>query len=629
LPKICGNTRLYHLTALLAASLEIACGGGSGSEEFREIRVHWLPGCGPGEGGGTARIDLQALGDFDPTPDTFEQFEADVVEVPSVFPLTTQAVSVRADDGFDEWNGAGTASGSGEFDIALWPEDDGCLFFRAEAGQYPEDGTGAAVGYAASTATVLISGGLGESATSAMTIDLGTGAAREVAAEDGPRTARSGATVTRFGVDLLIAGGVDPDSTSPLDSADVFRSSAGRFDPTRIELSRPRSRHAAVELRSGETLLVGGTDGSGALRTLEAISPESGEYRISGLPRLSGGRLDPVALRLSDDSVLIAGGVDAADEPVALLEWLDPAASAVTRSSTALAELAQPTRGRAFVAMPGGGALAAGGCALRLPSAAEADACELACGLGGGCASRDVFWITPSGDVLRLDGALDADASDARLVEGAGGRPWLIAGKPALPLVRVFDPFRARFEAPGTRPVPPSSAAAFQFVAIDPGLFVWLEEGNGPASVGGFRHGTRGPYTVSAIPLFLESNDGAAPDRPMEATTPGGGLPMSDPELRLILTDTTYDAVGLTLDIEQGAPPVVYLGERAYGEGDCAWPEPEAEGTATLTRTADGVRLEHGQGQRDCTPPKGRVTVSLRAPEKVVLTSIAVRRSTD
>ena len=628
MPKICGNKRVYHLTALLAASLEIACSGGTEEENFREIRVHWLPDCGPGEGSRTARITLQALGDFDPTPDTYEQFDADVIEAPSLFPLTTRAVSVRADGSSRGWTGLGNPLESGEFDVALWPEDRGCRFFGGDPGRYPGDGSGAAIGYASSTATLLITGGVGDFATSAMTLNLGTGEAREVAA--GPRKERSGPTITRFGDDLLVAGGVDPENATPIDSADVFEASAGRFNPARIELSRPRSRHAAVELGTGETLLVGGTDGDGALRTLEAISPETGEYRISGLPRLAGGRIDPVALRLSDGSVLIAGGVDAADEPVPLLEWLDPTASEITRSSDALTDLAPPTRGRAFVAMPGGGALAVGGCTLRLPSPGEAAACELACGTGGGCASRDAFWITPDGDVLPLNGALDDGAGDARLFEGAGGRPLLVTGKPDAPLVRVFDPFRARFaiaESPG---VPADEAAETTFLAVDAGLFVWLGRGGVPASVGGFRHGTRNPYIVEAAPLLVENTDGVAPDRPMSTPPEGGGIKLSDANLRLVLTDTTYLDFTLTLRLDEGAPPVVELGDRAYGEGDCDWPLPEAGGPATLTRSATTVRLEHGGEQRNCAPPReGRVTIALRSPEGVVVTSIEVRRSTD
>jgi hypothetical protein len=115
----------------------------------------------------------------------------------------------------------------------------------------------------------------------------------------------------------------------------------------------------------------------------------------------------------------------------------------------------------------------------------------------------------------------------------------------------------------------------------------------------------------------------------MKGGTEDGRITLSDPELRLVVTDTTYDAFSLTLDVAKGAPPAVHLGERTYGEGDCAWPEPGAGGEATLTRTASNVRLEHGDTRRDCSPPEGRVTVSLRAPEEVVLSAISVRRATD
>lgn len=628
MPKICGNTRYPHLTALLAASLGIACGESPGGEQFREIRAHWLPGCGPGADAFTARIDLQALGDFDPSADTYEQFDADVVGEISVFPASTRAVFAKATARDGTWTGVASAGEAGDVDIGLWPESGGCVLFGGERGRYPDTGDGAAVGYAASTATLLVSGGRAESATSAMTVDVATGNVHEVAAKDGPRTARSFATVTPFGPDLLVAGGVDPDSTVPLDSADVFRAAAGRFDPKRLALSRPRTRHAAVQLRSGETLLVGGSDDNGgALRTLETVSPVTGEYRISGLTRLAGGRVDPIALRLSDDSVLIAGGLDAAGDPVALLEWLDPAAATVTRASTALDALAPPTRGRAFVAMPGGGALAAGGCVLRLPAAAEAEACARDCGDGGGCASSDVFWILPNGEVTRLEDGLDVGASHPALVEGAGGRPWLVAGPPQAPVVRVFDPFAGRFDTHRAVAVPPSEAAAFRFVPVDAGLFVWLGFGGDAASIGGFRHGTRGPYTTTVDPLLRRDTEGVSPDRPLAGAPDGSGVTLSDTEARLVLTDATYAALRLVLDVASGPPPVVYLGARAYGEDDCEWPERDAGGLATLARTESAVRLEHGGRSRECSPPDGRVVVSLRATEELTLSSLTIQRS--
>src|SRR6185436_15032362 len=78
-------------------------------------------------------------------------------------------------------------------------------------------------------------------------------------------------------------------------------------------------------LASGETLLVGGTDvGTSALVGLESISPETGTYRVAGLNRLKDGRTNPRVIRLTDDRVLVAGGMRSDGTPLDTLEWFSP-----------------------------------------------------------------------------------------------------------------------------------------------------------------------------------------------------------------------------------------------------------------------------------------------------------------
>jgi hypothetical protein len=528
---------------------------------------------------------------------------------------------MQARSSFETWSGVGPAGPTGDIDVGLWPNDSACTLSQAP-GSYPRETAGAAIGFAAETSTLLVTGGDGAEGTAALTVNLGTGKAALVDAADGPRTARSNPTVTPFGGKLLVAGGVDPDSGDGLDSADTFDPALGRFDPERIELSRRRAHHGAVVLGSGDTLLVGGQDSDGtALRTLEVVSPDTREYRISGLARLDGGRLDPTVLRLSDDTVLVAGGTGVDGAPVSLLEWLDVEATDVVRTSDSLPGL----RGRAYAAMPGGGALAVGGCENRPPVAGEDAACASSCGAVG-CPSRDVYWISPDGTAVLLPDALDVTATNPVLVSGSEGRPWLAAGLADARVFRVFDPLHGVFVARASAPQPPSDAKA-RFLAVDPGLLVWLATGAEAATIGGFRHGTRGPFTAIITPVLLQNDDDVTPDRPLPASfADDGGITLDDAATTLFVADTTYADLTLTIAIGAGDAPVVRLGDHRYGGDDCPWPLSDGDVPAVLVRHGDVVTVKRGDDSSDCDGPRGRVSIALATPNTTSLKSVSISR---
>ena len=138
--------------------------------------------------------------------------------------------------------------------------------------------------------------------------------------------ARAFATVTPFGSGLLLAGGENPLNTDVVGEREA-RQKAAVYDPrtrdsTRdpIALELARTRHAAVVLESGETLLVGGGRPSGDGTTVtvtpfELVSPETRRSRIDGLVGLADGRLEPTALRLDNGNVLVGGGYTPTGEP--------------------------------------------------------------------------------------------------------------------------------------------------------------------------------------------------------------------------------------------------------------------------------------------------------------------------
>src|SRR5262249_9135857 len=159
---------------------------------------------------------------------------------------------------------------------------------------------------------------------------------------------------------VLVSGGYEPPKMEVTrGNAEVFDPTTKRFNPELVALYGGRAEHAAVTLASGEVLLVGGGGENGTPPdSPEVLVPESNLHRdVTTLP---GARVDPIALRLSDDRIFVGGGTDALDggSKVADLVWLSSDATALDRQLLALACPDDPsgtkTVGSAFAAMPGG-----------------------------------------------------------------------------------------------------------------------------------------------------------------------------------------------------------------------------------------------------------------------------------
>jgi len=196
---------------------------------------------------------------------------------------------------------------------------------------------------------------------------------------------RAFATVSDFSGKILVAGGENPIHTAAAasalrDTAEIYDPTLQSFEPELLSLRESRTRHAAVNLASGEIALFGGRlDASGALNPfVEVVSPKTRISTVVGT--LSVGRVAPTALRLSDGRLLVAGGTDADDHPLGVLEWRNPDASPLTAPFDGSTSL--PARfDRAFAALPGGAVLAVGGCEDRTPLPAEDCAAWCARGL--------------------------------------------------------------------------------------------------------------------------------------------------------------------------------------------------------------------------------------------------------
>lgn len=598
-------TRPYR-TALLTALLALGCGrSDKGATRTLSIEAHYGDHCAPQ---GAAQVDLRALGDFDPSAETAEVLPSDAKDTRLVFPADTRAVTAHATTGRSELHGRGVVGPDGNIDVLLWPTDGDCTLFEPSTeGGYPDVESGQALGVSKDGRTLLVVGGgrTTRSSTAALAIDLGTGTASELEPDDAPVVRRAHATVTATETAMVVAGGEDPVAASgsrAQDTAELFDLKTHRFDGSRIELGTPRTRHGAVELESGDVLLVAGAGPDGRpLRTLEVVDPVARRFRINGLADLHTARIDPTVLKLTDDRILVAGGTDEQGEPIAALEWLAPDASRVVNRLDRLPT--PPTRGRAFVAMPGGSALAVGGCEQ---TTSASDHCH---------PSSRVLWIRRDGTPENLE-PLDEPAPSPVLIPASGARPWLVAGD--LAFFR-FDPWQARFGEPAIAPRRSFLPGPAALVAPDPGLMVGLGlTDSGRVGVSGFRHDTRCQYSNYVAPLILGGLDGLSPDRaPGDAIDfhpDRGVVGIDSPDATLIITDTTYADVTVEIAVRAGEPPILAndTGPLA-GDDSCPWPKaPSGSYIARFVRHEANAMLFIASRKQQCEVPPGRLSLGLR-----------------
>ncbi len=366
-----------NLRGLSVGFLSVACLGGCAGAPApieRRIAAHSLVGCPVRD---DVSLVITPLGDFGGArAAAYAAKERGAVDVPQDFLGVELKISA-------EWSGVGYAEPPSDVDVTLWPTGDGC---NATGADIPPNAGGMAVTSFANGTGVLVAGDDSESAAYALALDLTIG---KTLPGPGMPEGRAFASATPFGDGALVAGGFDP--TDPTDPAGrhaastAFVFSAGKFESERIELgNRARAHHGATALANGETLLVGGMNEGVVLSNMVAVDPTTRNTRVFGLGVLREARKDPVVLRLANDQVLVAGGTDQDGNPVGMLEWF-----AADGSTCALLACPEPNSSipprpdLALVALPAGGALAAG-------AAPSADV-------------FDVWWITPEGTIESLE----------------------------------------------------------------------------------------------------------------------------------------------------------------------------------------------------------------------------------
>lgn len=575
--------------------------------ERRPVRLFVPRACALESGPNAARpyAQVYASGDFDPSRDApaFDGafFDTSGIELPRI-PPEARALAVDLAQGERRWRGAGEVGEEGPIDVLLLPERacalTGALGARRGSTVAPVDAV-----------HLLVVGGApradGGTIPETFLANLGTGRVERL--DGGLLTPRLSFAVTRFGDGALVSGGLALGGSEPLATAEVFALAApgtaggaapGDFERTPIALSTPRADHGAVELVTGETLLVGGRGPSGLVRTLEVIDPITRRARTAGLVQLSVPRLRPSVLRLANGEVLVAGGFDETGAPVPTLEWLSPDARRTPRRAR---DLVAANR-HAFVALDGGGALA-----VLAPEAPPPD-------------FRNVWRISADG-TLEDATPIARSLSDVKLFPATEGAPVLWTGDRWLrwePWAGQFGPFLGG-EALG----PPGDASA----AVPGGALVWLdEERSGDASLFAFRYATRGPYAPQPSALLVEDTRFVAPDRLVSpgvtralSFREGEGLTLAQ-DASVFLTDVTYADFTTEVFAPSSEPPLIVVRDErgddlVVGGESCPVAFPPNVGRVRVVRRGAAIRVTTDERESSCPASpavSGRVRLGLR-----------------
>ncbi|HEY3496379.1 MAG TPA: hypothetical protein VGK73_16885, partial [Polyangiaceae bacterium] len=340
-PKICGNIPNEEGSALSAALLLtlglFSCGPLDPVVTEVPVRSHEFAtaDCRISRDSGTAlSLELAALGPFRPGAADSKIVKLNATNEPLGFSPETRGVaavlSTPDRGGYFGYTGLRTPQG---IDVLLWP-DHACVL-QASAG-YPGTAAGPALGFSPEIEAVLV---LGEDATdndpNALLFHTNTASVELPLHDD-----RAYATVTPFAGGFLIAGGENPSGGEGVEDRErlpnAYPYSPGTGEGEAVTLTWDRTRHGALTLADGATVLIGGYAQTGLVRQFEAIYPESSTSKTQGLASLTVGRLEPVVTRLTDGRILVGGGSLLLGSPVGTVEWFSADAT------QKLAELALP-----------------------------------------------------------------------------------------------------------------------------------------------------------------------------------------------------------------------------------------------------------------------------------------------
>lgn len=509
-----------------------------------------------------------------------------------------------------DWRGTAEVPPSGPVNVLVWPGGETCRLTRNVVPR-------SEVSLGVFGRHLMVAGGRVDGQVPQTFIgDLTTGIVSDL--EFGIATARKNPSITAFRdtpdqdpAPALVAGGEDSDGHA-LTTAELYvptpgtRGDIGDFERAKIDIGDARTKHGAVVLASGETLLVGGI-GQFQLpvATMVVIDPMTRRLRTSRVATLAVARSNPTVLRLASGEIMVAGGFDRSNIPVPTIEWFSADATHATKHPADLV----PGQERAFVALEGGGALA-----VVRPQA--------------GATNFSTVYVISADGTLEAAVPIDPLALDElRLFPGTDGAPVLWTGQRWLRWQPWFGAFQPIADAPTRGPRGTATASG------DPGLALWLddraEEPNeavvleGQLYVRGYRFGTRSRFGTVRNPLLVDGPTGLAPDRVVG--TPGSSIRFVDgrglqlgPGASAFVTDVTFKDVDVTVD--GGDTPYVVLRqengrELEIGGAACAFTQNVAR-TLLVSRTGHRVTVRVDDGEpHDCPTDldeSARVSIGVR-----------------
>jgi len=171
-----------------------------------------------------------------------------------------------------------------------------------------------------------------------------SGAVEKLSPAGSMQNARAGHTASLLpDGSVLIAGGFAGSGAEsrPYASTELFDPASGVFHPGR-DMTLPRSGHAAVTLKDGRILLVGGWSGtSGVTSTAEIY--DAGSHRFSRAGSMAAARGECTATLLADGTVLVAGGVNGSQQALSTAEIFDPRTNSFSSAGSMLVPRSQHT----------------------------------------------------------------------------------------------------------------------------------------------------------------------------------------------------------------------------------------------------------------------------------------------
>jgi hypothetical protein len=265
----------------------------------------------------------------------------------------------------------------------------------------------------------------------------------------GMKNPRSNLTATLLATGrVLVAGGLDASATASA-KAEFFNPEARAFGhfSSAGGMLKPRAYHAATLLMNGKVLLTGGIDSNNApLAGAEIFDPATNSFSATG--SMAQPRWMHSATLLASGKVLVAGGTGAAPAASSGIEGNLPLASAelydpVTGTFTTLAaNLVQPRYDHAATLLDSGKVLLAGGqgrFGQKLPDSEIFDPAAASF-----LATTGNMMVDPAADTGRwlFTAQLLRDGS----VMVTGGDGGFIAGTPNyLPTAQLYSPLTDRF----------------------------------------------------------------------------------------------------------------------------------------------------------------------------------------